>query len=970
MDDDITIDFSGVKKWFDKKEKSKAAKESKKEVEHKKPTKKAKHHDSKKKVHEEKEDDDVSIDFSGFAKGIKDAFSGKDDQHEKKEDDLAVQVDWGAAKNFFVKHHILLLLLIPLFLSAHFRLYSADLDVAQNWARDSVFNSVRAQIDAQVQVQYPNLPAPQRSQLVEEQFDTYKTQNEAQLEALVGQQAEAIKSRFQDNTGQTYLIAIDPYTFYRQIQNIIDNGHVGDEIRDGKPYDTLFMAPIGVEAGPSFHHYVGYYVYKIWSFVNPNVSLLTTFFYVPVLLCMLAVIPAFFIGRKAGGNVGGLFASVIVAIHPVFISRTAAGFSDTDAYNVLFPLLIAWMVLMSLDSKEMKKQYGFAALAGVLVGFYSFTWAGWWYIFDFILATLGLLLGYYFVESGFNFKKAWKDYFPVLSPTITFFLSSLIVVSYFVTFNTFLEFVRGPFGFVLIKQAAHETLWPNVYTTVAELNAASFEAIVGQSGGMLLFLVAFIGICYIVYDAFKNQRKPALAILLTLWFFGTFYASTKGIRFILLLVPALALGVGVGVGFLYNVITKYLDAWFKVPKKWAAPVIFLMLMLLIWNPGPGSMYQQAHRTGLNEVPSMTDTWWQSLEYIRDNSEESAIITSWWDFGHWFKAVSGRGVTFDGGSQNTPQAHWVGKSLLSNSEEQSVGILRMLHCGGNTAFDEIQKQNGNDTIASVEALYSIFELNEEEAATQLESLGIMNTEAVLAKTHCTPAEGFYITSEDMVGKSGVWAHFGSWNFTRSKVVVDSKLPYTEAIEEIKSLGFNEQDAVSLYNEVKYQTDQEKNTWIAPWPSYQQSTVSMCQTQGEGVICGNGLAVNLSNMDARIGVQGQVIEPKRFAYFDGGEDLEVKEYNTTQEFGAILIPAGPDAYGSILMQDDLTMGMFTRLFYLEGHGLKHFKKVFDQRTVTGWRVIVWKIDWEGTEANTPYLQPPYVEETNDNSTSSSV
>jgi hypothetical protein len=34
------------------------------------------------------------------------------------------------------------------------------------------------------------------------------------------------------------------------------------------------------------------------------------------------------------------------------------------------------------------------------------------------------------------------------------------------------------------------------------------------------------------------------------------------------------------------------------------------------------------------------------------------------------------------------AHWIGKALLTDDEKLAVGILRMLDCGENTAFDKL------------------------------------------------------------------------------------------------------------------------------------------------------------------------------------------------------------------------------------------------------------------------------------------
>src|SRR3989338_11276531 len=85
-----------------------------------------------------------------------------------------------------------------------------------------------------------------------------------------------------------------------------------------------------------------------------------------------------------------------------------------------------------------------------------------------------------------------------------------------------------------------------------------------------------------------------------------------------------------------------------------------------------------------DAPIINDAWHNSLISIRDNSNKTAIITSWWDFGHHFKALAERPVTFDGTTQGSPQAHWVGQILRTDDEELAVGILRMLDCGGNNA----------------------------------------------------------------------------------------------------------------------------------------------------------------------------------------------------------------------------------------------------------------------------------------------
>ena len=92
-------------------------------------------------------------------------------------------------------------------------------------------------------------------------------------------------------------------------------------------------------------------------------------------------------------------AAMIVGIHSAFLGRTAGGFSDTDAYNVLFPLLIAWLFIEGFEAKNLKKQITLFGLTGLVVGIYSFAWGGWWYIFDFLIATVIVYLLFTLIKS-------------------------------------------------------------------------------------------------------------------------------------------------------------------------------------------------------------------------------------------------------------------------------------------------------------------------------------------------------------------------------------------------------------------------------------------------------------------------------------------------------------------------------------------------------------------------------------------
>ena len=1000
-DEEIPIDFSKIKNIFKKKESDAKDKIALKE-------------DINKGQKEEDKDDEINFDLSKLKK-IKNIF--KKDTNESADEDLSI--DFKKFSNFFVKHRVLLFLIIPIFLSIFLRVQPAYLPITDEWATNSVIDNLRSQIRGQINQQYPNLPEQNRNTLVETELQKVLREQKSQISQQITATSNFFKSKLQDDTGQTYLLAIDPYFWMRHAKNILENGHAGDEIKNGVPWNNHMVAPRGrAVIYDMFHANFEAFLFKFFSFFNKNINLMAVVFYVPVLISALAVIPTFFITRKLVGNIGGIIAAIVVAIHPSFLTRTVGGFADTDAYNVMFPLFIAWLFLEALDSKNTKNTIILSSIGGLLIGFYSFTWGGWWYIFDFILMSTFLYLAYYsFVHKkellrGINFLKqtAVKN---SLIFILTFFIMSALFVSLFSNLDVFQQFYNNPAGFAKLKEVGITTIWPNVFTTVAEQNPASLNNVINQVGlgKFYFFLIALMGITltltkkahkklwfvagtlawYIIIFLLKVQNLNTFLVLISipiiiriiialwesdteidikysifliLWFIATVYASTKGIRFTLLLVPAFAIGFGIALGELYRHASVWLSKGLHVNKLISKVTVIVVIGLLLV-----PTYSSAKRTAEQEIPSFNDAWKISLDKIKADSKPDAIINSWWDFGHWFKFWADRAVTFDGTTQNTPMAHWVGKALLTDNEELAIGLLRMLDCGSTDGFDAIANQIGDEAKA-IDIMYEIMPLNREGAKKIL--TGLFNEESaedILESTHCQPPENYFITSEDMIGKSGVWAHFGSWDFNRGLIYNTlKKKEYSEDMEKgvgflQDRFGYSETDAENLFYEVQsITTSDQANSWIAPWPGY-AGTVG-CNKE-ENILQCSSFIINLTTNDAYAPSNQGNMHSKSLS-IPTNEGIIFKEYNESiinlqngRSLGIALIKNG-DSYRMLQMDSDLTGSMFTRLFYQDGIGLRYFKKFSDESSVFGGRIIVWKVDWEGKEKNIIEVPEPEVEE----------
>ncbi|MEM4336811.1 MAG: STT3 domain-containing protein [Candidatus Woesearchaeota archaeon] len=914
-------------------------------VKNQKKFKKINKHEKEKK--REESDENISINFAK----IKKIFLRKKTPLYDKNKEEEISINPKVIKNFLIKNKTFFLILIPLIVAIFFRMHAASLSFTDDWAKSTVINYYKTQIRAQIDQQYPNLPEKNKEALVEQEFSDFSKQNKAQIDVQIKDLSKRFKEYYKFEDGKNYMPDIDPYVYLRYAENYIDHGYIGDEKRiiNGKEvqWDTHQIAPLGVAVTTKdLHPYILAYLYYAIKIFDPSTTPMNAAMFFPVIFSALSIIPAFFIGRKLGGDVAGFFASLMLAINSSFLGRTLFGHADTDAYNIFFPLFAVWLLVESFDQKNEIKKSILAVGSGLFIGFFSFAWGGWWYIFDFIIGMFALYTLYIIIfERKINLRGLLKDQNikNVLWVALLFIFSSAIFIS-LLHYNGISEFVRAPLqpiAFSKLKIAAHGTLWPNVYTTVAELNPASFSQIISSLGGNFMFIISLIGIGVLVFIKKEKEIEIPFTILIILWYIGIFYACTKGIRFTMMLAPPFAITFGVALGAAYKKGISFFEN-LGVEKIISSFIILFIFLILLISP-----LKVANAIAKNDVPIINDAWYNSLNKIKIVSEKNAIVNSWWDFGHHFKYYTDRAVTFDGGTQNTPMAHWIGKVLLTDDEKLAVGILRMLDCGSNTAFEKLNNKI-DDVSASVKILYEIVKLDKGNAKNYLIERGLSSEESeeILSYTHCAPPENYFITSEDMVGKAGVWAHFGSWDFDRADIWVYAKnLPRENATQFImKNMNVSRIEAERLYLEaVSINDEDEANNWISPWPTY--LGISRCDNiKNETLSCDNGIKINLINLEVEIPTQQGIMRPYSLVY-ETEEDFIEKKFNSTLQYSIALL--NKDSPYIVVMHSQLAKSMFTRLYYFEGRHLKNFKLFSHEQGLTGTNIYVWKVDWKGED-----------------------
>ncbi|MFW5704370.1 MAG: STT3 domain-containing protein, partial [Nanoarchaeota archaeon] len=278
----------------------------------------------------------------------------------------------------------IILILIVLAFGWHVRTGSVTLDGLEDNVRANFYSNIQNLISQQVNEEYPNLNPAYKQEEVEKRFNQVLESGKINLggeeiviDDLVEQNIDQIKQSFKADNGQTYLTAIDPYFFMRKAENVLETGTPGDFVVNGVAHETKSLAPkvTEIKKGPELHVWLEAKLMALNGINEDSTDgeKTASIFTLSAILAILASIPLFFILRKYSNDLFAFFGALLLTSVGTFVSRTVAGFVDTDAYVVLFPLLIILFVVFSIFTENKRLSVVYAIIAGLFQG--MFLWA-------------------------------------------------------------------------------------------------------------------------------------------------------------------------------------------------------------------------------------------------------------------------------------------------------------------------------------------------------------------------------------------------------------------------------------------------------------------------------------------------------------------------------------------------------------------------------------------------------------------
>lgn len=822
---------------------------------------------------------------------------------------------------------------LVLALNLYFRAFPIYFPQLKTQAKNIIENSIQQGTIAEVYKKFPQFYPLAKDEIKKSRMNEYKKLNKKALDKEANGLYLKLKDRYQDDSGQTYIMELDCWHWARYVENILKRGHPGDKVIDGAQWDMLMLAPAGWKIlWDNFLYYFAAFLYKVFSIFH-KAPLFSFLFYLPLFFIAIFTVVIYTVSFRYGGHFGAVLTSLFVGLTPVFIPRSCAGWFDKDILSMLFPVAIFGSYIASISAGSSRRRFFWISLSAFLVGLFSFTWTFWWFIFAIIIIYELSTFAHMWLCEIF-FKRERKPIFKERLFLLVFFVFfSFLCVLLLAGAEPVVELYNQVRLALIFNKPLMTSIWPNVYSTVGEMRKTGLKEMarsIGGTQGLAVVAVSAVCVLALLMRSLLDKRYPAFKrasiTILFIWLAAMVFATTRGVRFVMFLSPPLGIAFGWAAADLFH----YIKERHKVLGIIVGSIIMVSSGAVFVNNGT----QAASST----FPLMDDTWYKVLKLMKEKTPEDTIVNSWWDFGDWFKVVSGRRVIFDGQSQGTPQAYWMAKALLSDDETKAVNILRMLNNGGNRAFEIIDRNVKNELLSAL-LLEGVMAMSPERARESLRKfMPPFDADEVINILFLTPPRACFVVDNSMPFKIGAISYLGNWNFPKVYIAQNfGREERAQVIEYLKGFGNKEQDLERFYQEVFLISTKNLDEWLSSRLQFYSGVMDGREKDGVFYF-ENGFAYNPRE---RI-IQSNNGQIPRSLFLQAGDDMVETVFPNANIACSLLIYQTASGYKAIMLDRQLGKSLFVRLYFMRGKGLKHFLPLIEAEEGNSY-IRVFGITW---------------------------
>jgi dolichyl-diphosphooligosaccharide---protein glycosyltransferase len=524
----------------------------------------------------------------------------------------------------------------------------------------------------------------------------------------------------------------DPFFNFRATEYIIENGlseyfqwhdtkswYLPEDSNlsgDGNQIEPSISGRNVSATSQSMLHITAAITYQIFG-ANSSLYDFTVLF--PAVIGSLTVVIIFALVRLFAGTAAGLFASLFFAISLPILIRGSLGWFKSEPLGLFYALLGLYLFLSALNSTNKKIIFSKIILGGIIMTFAMASWGGTQFfiipigLFIFtlpfvrkdhklLLTSIPLFVGV-FLLTAIMFERPGPSFvfgiggILLVIPTIFLIFctfvqkisndknkirNSLIFLITIIIIGSFLVIISEELDLLSIPSFRYlNAINPFFTTSIALVDSVAEHATTSIRESFffhsILMIFASLGIWFILSKKeLENKLFLHNDMKIFVLIFGIIgvYVSSAFVR--LEVFASLSLIILGAIGL--SVLTK---EFFKIQsigkKKYLFKILYVVIILFIFvlpltYPSHGNWINvidtpQTILNGGTNHPASND-WLETLEWIKMNTSEDAIIASWWDYGYWISTMSERTTLIDNATISTWQIELMAQILLSNPDE--------------------------------------------------------------------------------------------------------------------------------------------------------------------------------------------------------------------------------------------------------------------------------------------------------------
>jgi len=240
------------------------------------------------------------------------------------------------------------------------------------------------------------------------------------------------------------------------------------------------------------------------------------------------------------------------------------------------------------------------------------------------------------------------------------------------------------------------------YSSGSVLNGESGLSLLVYFGGVLAFVLPF---GYIYYKRYKEEKFSVFEEfnISYIFYFIILTMMIVAARGAIRLVMVLGAVSPIAIAFLITKSSqKYLHEKEESNKIFIGIAVIIILIASLFTAW--AYYQNDKSMAENFAPGVYQWQWQkAMAWVRDNTPLTAVFAHWWDYGYWVQSIGERATILDGGNAVGYWNHFMGRLVLTGTDEREALNFLYAHNGTHLLIDstDIGKYGAFSSIGSNE-----------------------------------------------------------------------------------------------------------------------------------------------------------------------------------------------------------------------------------------------------------------------------